>query len=82
MLKYSTVIRICDARLQQTRLTRKELIEKIDKDVQKSIDAFRMVLDRPPNKTVTKYLRLCLKEYLWLMVYIPLMILTLSCVRK
>tara|TARA_Y100000287_G_scaffold184275_1_gene184889 strand:+ start:64 stop:3999 length:3936 start_codon:yes stop_codon:yes gene_type:complete len=35
-----------DARLSnKTRLTRKELIEKIDKDVQKSIDAFRMALD-------------------------------------
>merc|ERR1711871_859096 len=29
----------------KTRLTRKELIEKIDKEVQKSIDAFRMALD-------------------------------------
>ena len=34
-----------DARLSnKTRLTRKELTEKIDKDVQKSIDAFRMAL--------------------------------------
>ena len=35
-----------DARLtNKTRLSRKELTEKIDKDVQKSIDAFRMALD-------------------------------------
>ena len=35
-----------DARLtNKTKLTRKELTEKIDKDVQKSIDAFRMALD-------------------------------------
>jgi len=35
-----------DARLSnKTRLSRKELTEKIDKDVQKSIDAFRMALD-------------------------------------
>ena len=35
-----------DARLtNKTRLSRKELTEKIDQDVQKSIDAFRMALD-------------------------------------
>ena len=35
-----------DARLSnKTKLTRKELHEKIEKDVQKSIDAFRMALD-------------------------------------
>ena len=35
-----------DARLSnRTKLSRKELTEKIDKDVQKSIDAFRMALD-------------------------------------
>ena len=35
-----------DARLSnKTKLSRKELGEKIDKDVQKSIDAFRMALD-------------------------------------
>jgi len=35
-----------DARLtNKTRLTRKELTQKIDQDVQKSIDAFRMALD-------------------------------------
>ena len=43
----------------------------IDKDVQKSIDAFRMALDMTTGEGGDEYLKLCLKEYLWLKIYIP-----------